>query len=72
MSNYVVVTNMPNRIATAHSADCAHLQSYPPDYASANSERRSFDDGVAALSHAQQSMPSNYGSAAIVSARQQK
>ena len=39
----------------------ANLQSYPPGYATANSERRSFDVSFAALSPACHSMPSNYG-----------
>jgi hypothetical protein len=59
MSSYVSVINQPNRIATVHKADCPHLGDHPSTTAS--SERLSFDDGFSALSHAQHSMPSNYG-----------
>jgi hypothetical protein len=59
VSNYVTVTNQPNRIATVHKAQCPHLGDHPS--ATASSERRPFDDGFSALSHAQHSMPSNYG-----------
>jgi hypothetical protein len=44
-----------------HGDALRHLQSYPPDYTTANSERRSFAVGFAALSHASHSMRSNYG-----------
>ena len=59
MSNYVVVTNYPNHIATVHKAGCSALQSHPD--VTSSSERHRFDDGFVALSHAQQSMPSDYG-----------
>src|SRR5262245_19468236 len=47
----------PCRMTMVHRTDCSHGKCCPPDYTTANSERRSFDVGFAALSAACHSMP---------------
>lgn len=60
MSQYVVVANTPNRVATVHLLGCSHLGS-PPLRATESAQRNAFDNGLEALLAAQAAMPSNFG-----------
>jgi hypothetical protein len=56
---YLTVTNQPNRVSTVHKSTCSSLGDHPQSTAS--SERANFEDGLAALAHARNEMPKNFG-----------
>jgi hypothetical protein len=60
MSKYITVANRPNRIATIHVANCAHLGS-EPRVQTVSADRIEFEDGLEALSAARSAMPKNFG-----------
>jgi hypothetical protein len=60
MSRYIVVQNIPNRIATVHLSSCSHLG--PSPFKSTPSARRSaFGDGLEAVLAARAAMPNKFG-----------
>jgi hypothetical protein len=60
MDKYILVVNKTNRISTIHTAECTYLRSYPLNYASRNSERFEFADGLLALATAEKATE-NFG-----------
>ena len=59
MSKYIMVANRPNRIATIHLANCAHLGSEPL-IQTTSADRVEFEDGLEALAAARSAMPRNF------------
>ena len=57
---YVAVANRVNKVATAHLSSCSFLGANP-ELQSSSAERRSFDDGLDAMSFAHRARPDCWG-----------